>query len=72
LALRLFVALNWSANILLFYRSDLAGARFEMTTLSTTFENEAPTVALSRAELIAVLQALSESDKIALKKIAIL
>jgi hypothetical protein len=27
-ALRLFVALNWLANILLFYRSNAAGARF--------------------------------------------
>jgi DNA-directed RNA polymerase specialized sigma24 family protein len=48
----------------------VAGARFEMTTLSITFESEASTAALSQAELIAIIQALGEADKIALMKIA--
>ena len=48
----------------------MAGARFEMTTLSTTFVSEASTAALSQAELIAIIQALGTPDKIALKKIA--
>ena len=48
----------------------MAGARFEMTTLSITFESEASTAALSQAELIAIIQALGAADKIALKKIA--
>ena len=47
----------------------MAGARFEMTTLST-FDSEASTAALSKAELIAIIQALGAADKAALKKIA--
>jgi DNA-directed RNA polymerase specialized sigma24 family protein len=43
---------------------------FEMTILSTTFESEASTAARSQAELIAIIQALGEADKIALMKIA--
>jgi DNA-directed RNA polymerase specialized sigma24 family protein len=70
LALRLFVALNWSANILLFLSIQCGRCAFEMTTLSTTFESEASTAALSQAELITFIQALGEADKIALMKIA--
>jgi DNA-directed RNA polymerase specialized sigma24 family protein len=43
---------------------------FEMTTLSITIEGEASTAALSQAELIAIIQGLSDADKIALMKIA--
>ena len=41
-----------------------------MTTLSITIEGEASTAALSQAELIAIIQALGDKDKIALMKIA--
>jgi DNA-directed RNA polymerase specialized sigma24 family protein len=43
---------------------------FKMTTLSITIEGEASTAALSQAELIAIIQALGDADKIALMKIA--
>jgi DNA-directed RNA polymerase specialized sigma24 family protein len=41
-----------------------------MTTLSITIEDQASTAALSQAELIAIIQALGDADKIALMKIA--
>ena len=41
-----------------------------MTTVSIAIEDEASTASLSHAELIAILQALTEADKIALMKIA--
>jgi DNA-directed RNA polymerase specialized sigma24 family protein len=41
-----------------------------MTTVSIAIEDEASTAPLSHAELIAILQALTEADKIALMKIA--
>jgi DNA-directed RNA polymerase specialized sigma24 family protein len=43
-----------------------------MTTLSITIEGEVSTAALSQAELIGIIQALSQADKIALTKIATL
>jgi DNA-directed RNA polymerase specialized sigma24 family protein len=43
---------------------------FKMTTLSITIEGEASNAALSQAELIAIIQALGDADKIALTKIA--
>jgi len=48
----------------------VAGARFEMTTLSITSKSKASTAALSQAELVAIIQAVGEADKTALKKIA--
>jgi hypothetical protein len=41
-----------------------------MTTLSITIEDQASTAALSQAELIAIIQALGDADKIVLLKIA--
>ena len=69
MALRLFVALNWFANILPFLSIRCGRCAFQMTTLSITIEGQAP-AALSQAELIAIIQALGEADKIALMKIA--
>jgi RNA polymerase sigma-70 factor (ECF subfamily) len=43
---------------------------FEMTSLSIPIEGKASTAALSQAELFAIIQALSDADKIALMKIA--
>jgi DNA-directed RNA polymerase specialized sigma24 family protein len=70
LALRLFVALNWSANIQRFFIDPMRPVRLEMTTLSITIEGEASTAALSQAELVAIIQALGDADKLALIKIA--
>jgi hypothetical protein len=42
-----------------------------MTTLSITIEGETSTAAPSQAELIAIIQALGDADKIALIKIAL-
>jgi hypothetical protein len=41
-----------------------------MTTLSVTIKGESSTAALSQAELIIIIQALGDADKIALMKVA--